>query len=145
MLPKQPFANGMARINPPTSGDRRNITAVFRITALADWQRAQASAVVPRCAADERDRCIPINAEGDIERVASAFFSAEAQPLALELDATALGESITWLPATPAKPWLQGRLALPNILCAHVLSVRPLLSAAADTAHAFGMASRPDD
>jgi uncharacterized protein (DUF952 family) len=135
----------MARMNPPPSGERRYMTSLFRITALADWQRAQASGVVPRCAADERDGCIPINAEDDIERVASAFFSVEAQPLALELDATALGESITWLPAAPAKPWPQGRLAIPNILCAHVLSVRPRLPAASDAAHARRLPSRSGD
>lgn len=101
--------------------------AIFRITSLADWETALATGAVPRCAADNRDDCIHVNAADDVARVASAFFSAGERPVALELDQLALAQHLTWLPPSQAKPWPQGRVALPYILISHVLGVHELL------------------
>lgn len=119
------------------------MSAIFRITSLADWQAALATGAVPRCAADTRDDCIHVNAADDVERVASAFFSADERPVALELDRLALAQHLIWLPPSQAKPWPQGRVALPNILTSHVLGIHELLPVETGSAHGFVLASRP--
>ncbi|WP_449284056.1 DUF952 domain-containing protein [Luteimonas yanweni] len=117
------------------------MTPLFRVTALANWREASSTGVLPRCAADRRDDCVHLNAGEDVERVASAFFVPSEEPVALELDTAALSQFVTWLPPSAGKPWPQARLQLPNILASHVLSVRPLSLAPADSGVTFGLPS----
>ncbi|MGD9583022.1 MAG: DUF952 domain-containing protein [Lysobacterales bacterium] len=116
------------------------MSSIFRITSLSDWQVALATGVLPRCAADRRDDCVHVNAADDSAQVASAFFSADEQPLALELDQLALAPKVTWLPPTLAKPWRQGRAAIPNILVAQVLAARALLPVNSESGEGFVLA-----
>ena len=117
------------------------MTSLFRISSLADWQEANSRGVLPRCAADQRDDCVHLNAREDVERVASAFFAPSEEPVALELDAATLSQFVTWLPPSAAKPWPQAKLHLPNILACHVVSVRPLSLAPADSEFTFRLPS----
>ena len=103
------------------------MATLFRVTSLASWMQALETGALPRCPADRRDDCIHVNAGADVEKVATAYFTADENPVALELDASSFSGSLAWVQATPAKPWPQARLDIPNILTTHVLSVTALV------------------
>ena len=99
---------------------------LFRVVAADQWKLAAVSGLVPRCPADEREDRIHLNERKDVERVADLWFSPEEQPLALEVDVSAMPSDIRWEPRArePFETW--PNLHAPNIRVEQVLAVHRL-------------------
>lgn len=99
---------------------------LFRVIAGSDLALAQASGMVPRCASDQRSGCIHLNLRRDVETVAGMYFSAEEEPVVLEIRRSDIESRVAVLAAVPGKPWEQLTLHQPNILMSSVVAVHRL-------------------
>lgn len=99
---------------------------LFRVVSGAELAAAVGSGLLPRCSSDERSNCVHLNFRGDVEAVASLYFSPEEAPVALEIRRSDIEEGLAFSPPTDAKPFRQATLARPNILLSWVVAVHPL-------------------
>jgi len=99
---------------------------LFRVIPADDLRRSEASGLVPRCPSDERGDCIHLNVREDVEAVATAYFSPEENPVALEIRRTDIEGHLTFGDAVPGKPWQQVVLHQPNIVFSTVVEVHTL-------------------
>ena len=75
---------------------------LYRVVPASHWQEALMSGFVPRCAADERLDRVHLNKLEDVELAARLGFTAEEEPVALEIEVSSLAEHLRWeLRATP--------------------------------------------
>lgn len=110
---------------------------LFRVIGSDDLQHAEASGVVPRCPSDRRSDCVHLNLKEDVEAVASAYFSPEERPVALEIRHSDIAQHISLAAPDSAKPWQQVVLHQPNILLSSVITVHYLEPVQTGTGRGF--------
>ncbi len=110
---------------------------LFRVVSTDDLRRSEASGRVPRCPSDERSDCIHLNFREDVEAVATAYFSPEENPVALEIRRRDIDGQLTLGDAVPGKPWRQVLLHQPNILFSTVVAVYNLEVVQTGSGHEF--------
>lgn len=69
---------------------------LYRVVPESEWREALRSGAVPRCPADRRRDRVHLNSLKDVELAANLWFSAEEEPLALEVDVADLNEHLKW-------------------------------------------------
>ena len=69
---------------------------LYRIVGLEDWETAQKEGRVPRCGADDRDGFVHLSTQANYLETADLYFEPAEQPVALEIDPTALGDALKW-------------------------------------------------
>ena len=102
---------------------------------------ATASGLVPRCPSDHRSNCVHLNHRNDVETVANLYFTPDEAPVALEIRRSDIEESLSFAPATEAKPFGQVTLDRPNVLLEWVVAVHPLQAVQSKSASAFKFAA----
>jgi uncharacterized protein (DUF952 family) len=100
---------------------------LFRIVPHFEWQLAQQTGFIPRCGADEREGHIHLNEFSSIGFVTGVYFSAQEQPVALEISLDGLLDHLRWLPPTSEKPWRQPVLTVEQIPASRVVALHELL------------------
>ena len=83
------------------------MSPLYSIISRSQWEQAHCSGFVPRCPADERRDRVHLNERHDIERVARMWFSADEEPIALELDVSSVQSKVKWERRTepPLEEW----------------------------------------
>lgn len=69
---------------------------LYRVVSAAHWHEAIRSGAVPRCPADTRMDRVHLNKFEDVELAANLWFTAEEEPVVLEVEVASLGEHLRW-------------------------------------------------
>lgn len=69
---------------------------LYRVVPKKDWIEALSCGLVPRCPADRRKNRVHLNKLADVELVANLWFSAEEEPIVLEVHVSGLTEHLKW-------------------------------------------------
>lgn len=69
---------------------------IYRVISREDWEETVASGGVPRCGNDERDGYVHLSPYETVLETAGLYFTLDEEPLVLEIDEVALGESLRW-------------------------------------------------
>ncbi len=110
---------------------------LFRVIGSDDLQIAEASGTVPRCPSDQRRGCVHLNLKENVEAVASAYFSPEERPVALEIRRSDIAAHIELADPDGDKPWQQVLLHQPNIRLSSVVAVHRLVPVQQGAGHGF--------
>jgi uncharacterized protein (DUF952 family) len=86
----------MATASEDSLGREEPMASVYRVVALRDWVKAQKANLVPLSHSDEQDGYVHLSQCEDVETTANLYFDVEDAPLAMEIDAEALGEALVW-------------------------------------------------
>jgi len=70
--------------------------SLYRIVGALDWKAGLDSGTVPRCGSDERDGFVHLSTEESFLETADLYFDPTEEPLALEIDPSALGSNLKW-------------------------------------------------
>ena len=100
---------------------------LYRVVPKSEWREALRSGVVPRCPADKRHDRIHLNKLDDVELAANLWFTAEEEPVALEVDVADLSEHLKWEDRDDPPEGVWPSLYVQAIPVSHVVRVLTLL------------------
>ncbi|MDP6945702.1 MAG: DUF952 domain-containing protein [Myxococcota bacterium] len=102
------------------------MTTVYRILTGAEWRRAQAAGAITPNALDQASGFLHLSGEAQLLETAARYFPPETRPVALELDADALGEALKWEPVASRGGARFPHLYLAELPLTHVHAVTSL-------------------
>ena len=113
---------------------------VYRVISGEDWEQTKLRALVPRCGADERDGFVHLSTEETLLETANLYFEPGEEPVVLEVDVAALGESLKWEPVES-----RGGALFPHLYAAGIpmASVRAMV-ALVHTTEGFTLGERTE-
>ena len=99
---------------------------LYRVVPASHWQEALRSGSVPRCAADIRLDRVHLNKLEDVELAANLWFTAEENPVVLEVEVSSLAEHLKWEARETPPQGVWPNLYVPAIPIANVVRVLTL-------------------
>ena len=113
---------------------------VYRVIPTSDWPATIQAGRVPMCGSDQRDGFVHLATKETVLKTANLYFSADEDPIALEIDAAALGDALVW--DTP--PGAHGPRLLSEGIPHAAIRACWLLQCTADGRFELGVRCMPD-